>query len=168
MTHAIRLPKPLSLPARIIPTAVHSAVITRILNNLLSAQIADGELDFLQDKILHVHVEDASMVYSMSLQNARLIAGNPNKYDMKISGTIHDFLLLISRSEDADTLFFQRRLKMQGDTELGLYLKNFLDGMDVDSLPFYRIGNPMLQKSIKLFEQLFDSTPTAINSNSKH
>lgn len=164
MTHPIRLPRPLSLPTRIIPTAVHSAVITRILNRILSTPIADGELDFLQDKILHVHVEDASMVYSMSLQNKRLIAGNPNKYDMKISGTIHDFLLLISRSEDADTLFFQRRLKMQGDTELGLYLKNFLDGMDTDSLPLYRHGNPILQKGIRLFEQLIASPPTAFKS----
>jgi len=158
MSHALRLPKPLSLPARIIPAAAHSAVITRLLNILLSTQIKDDELDFLHDRTLHVHVEDANVLFSMSLQNKRLVAGNMKNYDMQISGTVHDFLLLISRSEDADTLFFQRRLKMQGDTELGLYLKNFLDGLDVDSLPFYRTGNPVLQKSIKLFEQLFNRT----------
>jgi len=28
---------------------------------------------------------------------------------------------------DADTLFFQRRLKIAGDTELGLIVKNWLD-----------------------------------------
>ncbi len=27
-------------------------------------------------------------------------------------------------------LFFQRRLRMAGDTELGLYLKNFLDAFE--------------------------------------
>ena len=155
MTHAIRLPGALSFPARIIPSAIHSSIITRLLNRLLSSQLEDDELDFLQDKTLHVCVEDANVMYSMSLRNERLIAGELNKYDMKISGTIHDFLLLISRSEDADTLFFQRRLKMEGDTELGLYLKNFLDGMDVDSLPYYHLGNPLLVKGIRLYEQLF-------------
>lgn len=28
---------------------------------------------------------------------------------------------------DADTLFFQRRLRISGDTELGLIVKNWLD-----------------------------------------
>ncbi|MCW8963435.1 MAG: SCP2 sterol-binding domain-containing protein [Gammaproteobacteria bacterium] len=165
MTHAIRLPGPLSLPARIIPPTVHSAVITRLLNTLLSSQLKDDELDFLRGKILHVCVEDANMMFSMSVQDKRLIAGNTKKYDMKISGTVHDFLLLISRSEDADTLFFQRRLKMQGDTELGLYLKNFLDGMDVDSLPYYHLGNPLLVKGIRLFEQLFKYSPSVSAAN---
>ena len=73
---------------------------------------------------------------------------------MKISGTIHDFLLLISRTEDTDTLFFQRRLKMEGDTELGLQLKNFLDGMDIESLPYYRHANPWLLKGIGLLEKI--------------
>jgi predicted lipid carrier protein YhbT len=39
-------------------------------------------------------------------------------------------MLLAARREDADTLFFQRRLRMSGDTELGLYLKNFLDAFE--------------------------------------
>jgi predicted lipid carrier protein YhbT len=132
MTYTVRLPPILSLPMRLIPGAVHSAVISRALNILLSSQREDGELDFLNGKTLHVCVEDAGMTCSISMLNHRLIAGDSNHCDMKICGTIHDFLLLISRSEDADTLFFQRRLKMQGDTELGLYLKNFLDGVDTD------------------------------------
>ncbi|MFB6261882.1 MAG: SCP2 sterol-binding domain-containing protein, partial [Thiohalorhabdaceae bacterium] len=34
--------------------------------------------------------------------------------------------------EDADTLFFNRRLAMEGDTATGVYLKNFLDALEVD------------------------------------
>jgi predicted lipid carrier protein YhbT len=34
---------------------------------------------------------------------------------------------LIRGTADADTLFFQRRLKIAGDTELGLIVKNWLD-----------------------------------------
>jgi predicted lipid carrier protein YhbT len=32
--------------------------------------------------------------------------------------------------EDADTLFFRRRLKMEGDTELGVAVKYWLDASE--------------------------------------
>jgi len=40
------------------------------------------------------------------------------------------FLALALRREDPDTLFFSRRLVLEGDTELGLALKNALDALD--------------------------------------
>lgn len=42
---------------------------------------------------------------------------------MTISGNWREFLLLASRQEDPDTLFFRRRLQIDGDTELGLAVK---------------------------------------------
>jgi predicted lipid carrier protein YhbT len=44
-------------------------------------------------------------------------------------------LLLASRLEDADTLFFQRRLQVVGDTELGLAVRNLLDQLPWDTIP---------------------------------
>ena len=44
--------------------------------------------------------------------------------------------MLATRSEDSDTLFFQRRLSLEGSTELGLQLKNLLDGIEMDPLAF--------------------------------
>jgi predicted lipid carrier protein YhbT len=38
------------------------------------------------------------------------------------------------RKEDPDTLFFSRRLLMEGDTELGLLVKNTLDAMELPPL----------------------------------
>jgi predicted lipid carrier protein YhbT len=38
--------------------------------------------------------------------------------------------LLARRLEDPDTLFFSLRLSMEGDTELGLLVKNTLDAID--------------------------------------
>jgi predicted lipid carrier protein YhbT len=32
--------------------------------------------------------------------------------------------MIAARKQDPDTLFFQRRLVIEGDTELGLYVKN--------------------------------------------
>ena len=51
-----------------------------------------------------------------------------------------DYLILIISGAlgigIADTLFFNRRLRLGGDTELGLYVKNFLDSLELDD----RIG----------------------------
>ena len=38
------------------------------------------------------------------------------------------------REEDPDTLFFSRRLMMEGDTELGLVVKNTLDALELPVL----------------------------------
>jgi len=63
-------------------------------------------------------------------------------------------MMLAARSVDADTLFFQRRLKIEGDTELGLSLKNFLDAQDLSGLPFAGLINTALQKAIDLHDWL--------------
>lgn len=36
---------------------------------------------------------------------------------------------------DPDTLFFQRRLVIEGDTELGLYVKNLMDAIELEQMP---------------------------------
>lgn len=41
-----------------------------------------------------------------------------------------DFGQLASGDEDADTLYFNRRLVLEGDTELALLIKNTLDALD--------------------------------------
>ena len=59
----------------------------------------------------------------------RPVAG-PGAPDLAISATLRDFIALALREEDPDTLFFSRRLRVEGDTELGLTVKNLLDGID--------------------------------------
>lgn len=48
-----------------------------------------------------------------------------------ISAGARDFLRLARREVDPDTLFFDRKLSIEGDTELGLLLKNTLDAIDL-------------------------------------
>ena len=54
--------------------------------------------------------------------------------DLTMSARARDFLALLLREEDPDTLFFSRRLLMEGDTDLGLLVKNTLDGIDLPRL----------------------------------
>ena len=55
--------------------------------------------------------------------------------DVSFSGNANDLVLIAARKEDPDTLFFQRRLRIEGDTELGLYVKNLMDSIDLDGMP---------------------------------
>ena len=51
------------------------------------------------------------------------------KPDVTIRASLRDYLALALRREDPDTLFFSRRLVIEGDTELGLEIKNALDAL---------------------------------------
>jgi predicted lipid carrier protein YhbT len=150
------LPTPLSLPLRAIPSFVHNKALVTTLNKIFNKDLKEGELDFLQDKTVHIAIEDAGIEYRFSLNEDKLIAGDKNQSpDLLLKGTIYDYLLLASRREDTDALFFSRRLHMEGDTELGLHVKNFLDGLDMDSHKFPAYIESALQKSLPMYERLF-------------
>ena len=56
-------------------------------------------------------------------------------FDLVFSANLSAFLQLIARQEDPDTQFFNRELSIEGDTELGLVVKNMLDAIDWPKLP---------------------------------
>lgn len=131
------LPTPLALPLRLIPGAVHSTVLTTALNVLFAGRIRQsGELDFLRDRVLAVRVRDANVEYRFRYAGPAGFAPctTDQAPDLTISGALYDFLALASRHEDSDTLFFKRRVVMEGDTALGLELKNWLDAMEPETL----------------------------------
>lgn len=47
--------------------------------------------------------------------------------ELELGARLADLFSLMRAETDADTLFFQRRLRISGDTELGLVVKNWLD-----------------------------------------
>ena len=150
------LPTPLTLPLKILPSFVHNKVLVTALNKVFSNELKEGELDFLQGKIIHISIEDADIEYRFTLDKNKLAAADKKRPpDLILQGTVYNYLLLASRREDTDTLFFSRRLRMQGDTELGLYVKNFLDGMDMDSHKISGYLESVLQKSLPVYERLF-------------
>ena len=55
--------------------------------------------------------------------------------DVSFEAQLNDLILIAGRKEDPDSLFFQRRLRIEGDTELGLEVKNLMDSIDLDVLP---------------------------------
>lgn len=153
----VLFPAPLSLPLKMIPAFVHNKALVTTLNYTFSRELQDGELDFLQQKIICIKIEDAGIEYHFSLdQNKLVLVNTKHSPDLILQGTIYNYLLLASRQEDTDALFFSRRLSMQGDTELGLFVKNFLDGMDMDSHKVPAYLESLLKKSLPIYERLFN------------
>lgn len=127
------LPLPLTIPLRVIPAVAHSKALVAALNKIFASALRDGELDFLEGQIMLVKVSDAKLEFRITLDGDKLKVANKRRpHDLSIEGTVFDFMLLATRREDADTLFFNRRLKLGGSTELGLYVKNFLDALEIE------------------------------------
>ena len=126
----------LALPARLIPGGVHSRGLALILNRILADALRNAELDFLDGRILRISVTDISLDYRLTLSKGQLAAPAPAiTEDVLFAGRLKEFMLLALNREDPDTLFFQRRLQLEGDTELGLEIKNFLYTLDGEQLP---------------------------------
>lgn len=155
MSHPL-LPRAFTLPLKIIPTRFHNTALVAALNRIFSRDLADGELDFMQDRVLQICVEDTGIEYRFTVYDDRFTSCDGNlPADLVLKGTMYDYLLLASRREDTDTLFFNRRLRLEGDTELGLFVKNFLDGLDMDSHRVPGYLETVLQKSLPVYERLF-------------
>jgi predicted lipid carrier protein YhbT len=86
----------------------------------------------LAHKKLRLQVTDAHWTFDFIWLNGRFTAcQNKGAADLTISASAYDFVLLARRQEDPDTLFFSRRLAMEGDTELGLLVKNTIDAIEL-------------------------------------
>jgi predicted lipid carrier protein YhbT len=121
----------LARPLRLVPTLAHSQALAMALNRVMAGAIADGELDFLEGRRVAIEVDDLKIRFRLGLERGRIRGfGESGRADATIAGSLREMLQLAARREDADTLFFQRRLRLAGDTELGLYLKNFLDAFE--------------------------------------
>jgi len=150
------LPRPLAWPFAVLPQALHGMAAVTALNRIFAAALCGGELDFLQHRIMRVRVDDLGVTIHLSLRRGRLVSVPAERApDLSISGSLHAFLLLAARREDTDTLFFQRRLHMAGDTELGLEVKNFLDALDLDSRGLLRQLSRVMRNALPVYERLF-------------
>ena len=134
---------------------VKTGVITSAMNAMFSTPLEAGELEFLTQQVMNIFVTDAGLRFSVRLDKDKLRAGNEAaEADVTIEGTVYTFLLLATRKEDADTLFFHRQLKTSGNTELGLHVKNFLDGLEPETLPYYRTIDPILRISLAVADRV--------------
>jgi len=132
------MPKLLRPSLRLLPFSAQKSLLIPALHSIFSEAIIDGDFEFLQGKWLKISVLDLQLDWWLSFDQDQLIMASPEENiteDVSFSANGDDLILIAGRKQDPDTLFFQRRLKIEGDTELGLEVKNLIDAIDIDQLP---------------------------------
>ena len=122
---------------RRVPFVVQRLALQQTLNRCLAEPLRDGEFDVLRGRWLCLRINDLGLSWFITRSRDGLQIAREAPADVTISGNWREVLLLASRQEDPDTLFFRRRLVIEGDTELGLTLKNLIDSLDPDVLPVW-------------------------------
>ena len=134
---AFTVPAPVAKLVSRLPQQPPTRLLTLALNLALDRILPRDTLAPLSGRHLQMRVLDAGLTLDFSLAEKgfhRFTSDQPQNPDLVISATTRDFIALALREEDPDTLFFSRRLRMEGDTDLGLLVKNTLDAVDWDAL----------------------------------
>ena len=128
-------PSLMSVPVKLAPFALKRQVLEQVLSWQFRQALAEGELEFLEGRWLSIHVRDIGLLWYTSAVDGRLVVSQQADADVSFSADASDLLMIAARKQDPDTLFFQRRLVIEGDTELGLYVKNLMDAIELEQMP---------------------------------
>ncbi|MCK7546554.1 SCP2 domain-containing protein [Marinobacter koreensis] len=114
---------------RSVPVPIKQLIAEAPLNRMFAEAIAEGEFDEFEGRRIRLEISGGQPGLTLGFWAGRLrVIDGPG--EATIRGSVSAFRKLARREQDPDQLFFQRRLVIEGDTELGLGLKNLLDSLD--------------------------------------
>lgn len=143
MRQAFSIPR-FQLPAFVstigtrLPQWPHALALTAALNAAARMKLLPQDsLAALEGRSFLVEVLDTGGTACFAYRAGffRPLFGAPATPDLAFRANLSAFLQLLTRQEDPDTLFFNRELSIEGDTELGLIVKNMLDAVEWPKLP---------------------------------
>lgn len=131
-----RLPPPAALLdtvrrlVRRLPVEPPSFVAARLLDRLLLPRLDESQRAALSGKALELEVLEPGLRLRLQLEaDGFRPAPRGAPIALTIRARSEGLWKLLRGEEDADRLFFDRALVMEGDTEFGLMLKNTLDAI---------------------------------------
>jgi predicted lipid carrier protein YhbT len=132
-----KFPAPLRSIVRRLPEGPPAQLAALALNAALSAGLLSrAALAPLEGKSFCLEASDAGARVRLQYGGHGFrVYSRSGITDFTLRATLADYARLALRREDPDTLFFNRRLAIEGDTELGLVAKNALDAVDWSKLP---------------------------------
>lgn len=115
---------------RRLPVQPPSFVAARVLDRLLLPRLDAGQREALGGRVVEVEMVETGMRVRLQL-GARGFAVAPAQGPaaLRIRARADALWRLLRGEDDADRLFFEQALVMEGDTEYGLVLKNTLDAI---------------------------------------
>ncbi|MDR0379522.1 MAG: SCP2 sterol-binding domain-containing protein [Candidatus Accumulibacter sp.] len=111
-------------PAVALAACFNAVLVTRLL--------PEGDLARLEKRRFLIDVSDAGIRAAFAFRDGWFwpLFTVPDTPDLVFRANLSAFLRIAARQEDPDTLFFNRALDIEGDTELGLIVKNMLDAVE--------------------------------------
>lgn len=144
-----KIPPLLVKPLQWIPNQVHTRLLVAVLNHLFQAQLREGEFDCLEGKSAAIRLLDGAVEFRFTKGREWLVAhSGEGALDLVVSGTLYDFIQLALGREDPDTLFFQRRIRLEGEVELGLEVKNLIYSVELENLSLPQPLRTALQRGM--------------------
>lgn len=114
---------PMQPPAQLLALALNRWLLPRLPADARAA---------LSQRAVEVAVTDLGLALRLQLQpdsRGFVPAPAPSPVVLRIAADGPTYWRLLRGQDDADRLFFERALVMEGDTEMGLVLKNTLDAI---------------------------------------
>lgn len=145
------IPRPLGNILSILPGHPPALLFVHAANLAMGDALRSEVMHPLQGKLINIHVTDACVDLYFTLDRYGMVACRRSREpELTISASASDFLMLALRKEDPDTLFFSRRLRMEGDTELGLLVKNTLDAQELPPFDIRTLSPAKVLSEIRL------------------
>ena len=105
-----------------------SIALVTLLNAVLRRKLPAELFERLAGREIAVQVRGSPVAASFRIRGRHFAPMRPSGTPyLRFVASARDFALLAAREEDPDTLFFNRRLVVEGDTEAALLVKNALD-----------------------------------------
>jgi predicted lipid carrier protein YhbT len=126
-------PKPLARLVTALPSYPPSLTFAAACNLIAWPALRDQDWDGVAGSLLCVRVSDLGLSLYFSVRNEGFHAEPAGAAAVTFTARGEDLARLALRLEDPDTLFFDRRLRIEGDTDLGLRVKNMLDAIELEA-----------------------------------
>jgi predicted lipid carrier protein YhbT len=137
MTKSISHFGPLVRLAGALPALPVSTAFVTLFNAIAWKGLRELDWDGLRGKRFCVQVRDLGVRTYFSVTGKGLRPQMADHADVTFTASAEDFVRLALRLEDPDTLFFNRRLLIEGNTDLGLTVKNMLDAIEFEEIIYY-------------------------------
>ena len=127
----IVFPKIAARIGHVLPDFPPRLALVLALNNLLKKGILPADMSLLSGRHFEIRVLDMGLIIRITADEEKFrVDHTTDKTDLLFAANAVDFAKILLREEDPDTLFFNQKLQIEGDTELGLIVKNLLDSVD--------------------------------------
>lgn len=124
------LPAPWRARVARLPTRPPSTLLALLLDRLLLPRLDAGQREALQGAIVEIELQELGARVRLCLGPRCFgAAAESGPARLRLRATVEALWRLLRGEDDADRLFFDGALVMEGDTEYGLILKNTLDAI---------------------------------------